>query len=166
MKTRNLNFAIAYVILVALPLLGLAGALRMGRTLVAPTSVGGLWRIQTYSVKEAVLPYRKSLATANASFTIVQSGKNFTLNFGNSGMSSESGVVEGTTIRASMMPAGRSAREAGCDQELLVSLTATLDSKVNPQRLAGVVFVKGCPKCTAVDFQAVREDQAKASGAD
>jgi hypothetical protein len=161
MKRTNLNFAVAYVVLVALPLLGLAGVLRSGRTLAAPVSVGGLWRIQANADKGVILPCGKSLEAADASFTISQSGRNFTLNFANSLVSSGSGSVEGTTIKASMLPAARWGTEAGCDEGRLLSLTATVDSIVNPQFLEAVLSADDCPACAPAHFHAVRENHAK-----
>jgi hypothetical protein len=102
-KRKNLAFAVAYLILVVLPLLGIVAVLRNGRTLVAPVSVGGLWRIQANS-DNVVLPCGKPLAVADASFTISQSGKHFTLNFASSFMSSTSGAVEGNFISATILP--------------------------------------------------------------
>lgn len=45
MTHANRNFAFAYVLLVALPLFGLARVLRSERKFSAPMSVGGLWTI-------------------------------------------------------------------------------------------------------------------------
>lgn len=163
MTHTNRNFAVAYVLLVALPLLGLAGVLRSGRNLSAPTSVGGLWKIRADAARLALLPCGKSIGTSDAGFTVSQSGRNFTLNLANVMTSSASGTIEGTTIRASIVPSGVWAREAGCGGRVL-SLTATANSPVNPQSLDGVLSVNDCPACTPVHIQAVREDQAKAKG--
>jgi hypothetical protein len=159
MKRTNLDFALAYVILVALPLLGLAGVLRSGRTLAAPVSVGGLWRIHANLGKTGVLPCGLSLATASESITISQSGSRFALRFSNSPMSA-SGAIEGTTIKASLMPTAGWQREAGCDDWRVLSLTASVNSSTNPRFLAGVLSVDGCPSCAPLHFHAVREERA------
>lgn len=104
MKRKNLAFAVAYLTLVVLPVLAVVAVLRNGRTLVAPVSLGGLWRIQANGNNVLVLPCGKPLAVVDASFTISQSGKNFTLNFARSFMSSTSGSVEGTIISATILP--------------------------------------------------------------
>lgn len=114
MTYTNRNFALAYLLLVVLPIVGLAGMLKSGRNLVAPNSVGGLWRFQIDSGNLAALPCGKFLARAqDAGFVISQSGKNFTLNLANSPMSSMSGEIEGTTIKANILPSSGSATETG-----------------------------------------------------
>jgi len=160
----NRNFAVAYVLLVALPLLCLAGVLRSGRNLSAPTSVGGLWKVRADTARLALLPCGKSIGASDASFTVSQSGRNFTLNWANVMTSSASGTIEGTTIRANIVPSGVWAKETGCGGGRVLSLTATANSPVNPQSLDGVLSVNDCPACTPVHIQAVREDQAKAKG--
>lgn len=162
MTRTNANFALAYLFLVALPVLVLVGVLRSGDNLIAPISVGGPWRIQTVENNFAGLPCGKSLAVRDAGFTVSQSGKNFTLSFDNSLASSASGTIEGTTIKASMSPSAALVGDAGCGAERVLFLTATLDSKVNPQSLLGMLSVKNCPTCAPVRFLAIREDQAKA----
>jgi hypothetical protein len=161
----NRNFALAYLLLVVLPIVGLAGMLRSGRNLVAPNSVGGLWRIQIDSGKLAALQCGKFLAKAqDAGIVILQSGKNFTLNLANSSMSSTSGEIEGTTIKANILPSSGSATETGCDSGRVLSLIATADPKTKPGSLDGTLSVSDCPTCVPVEFHAVREDQAKAKG--
>lgn len=164
MKRKSLNFAVGYLILVALPVLVFVGVLRSGRTLVAPVSVGGLWRIQANGENVVVLPCGEPLVVADSNFTILQSGKNFTLNFDRSVMSSTSGTVEGTIIRATILPAAKWAKGTRCDLARVLTLTATVDSRVNAHFLAGVLSVGDCPACALVHFRAVREEQAKASG--
>lgn len=161
MKRTNLSFAVAYLVLVALPLVVLTGVLRSGRTLAAPVSVGGLWGIQANPDKVFALPCGKPLAAADANFTILQSGKNFTLNFANSTMSSMSGVVEGSAIKASILPAAGWAKAAGCNEGRSLTLTATVDSNVNAQFLSGTLLLDDCPACVPVQFHAVREEQGK-----
>jgi len=163
-KRKNLKFAMAYLIGVVLPLLGLVAVLRSGRTLVAPVSVGGIWKIQAGGDELVALPCGKSLAIADASFTISQSGRSFALNFDNAAMSSASGSVEGTTLKASMLPAARWAREARCEERNELSWTAIVDSSMNPRFLAVVLSVKDCPTCARVHFRAIRANQVKAQG--
>lgn len=160
LKHKNLHFAVAYVVLVALPLLGLAGVLKSGRTLAAPTSVGGIWRIQPGPDDKVTLPCGKSLSTTNARFMISQSGRSFNLSFDE--MSSQSGVVQGNRIQASLLPAATWAKAGKCGKETVINLTATVDLSAN--LLTGVVVAERCPSCAATHFQAVREDQAKATG--
>jgi len=160
---RNTKFVLAYLLLVILPAAGLAGVLRSGRNLTAPHAVGGLWKMQISPDSLAALPCGKSLKTAqDAGFTISQSGKNFTLNFPSSAISKASGTIEGTTVRASLFTT--EVANEGCDAGLVLSLTATLDSKANQHSMAGVLIVNECPACAPVEFHALREEPAKSKG--
>lgn len=163
-KRKNLNFAMAYLLGVVLPLLVLAAVLRSERTLVAPVSVGGIWKIQAGGDELVALSCGRSLAIADSSFTISQSGKSFALNFENAGMSSASGSVEGTTLRASMLPVAKWAREARCKEKNRLSFTATVDSSTNLRFLAVVLSANDCPTCAPVHFRAVRANEVGAQG--
>jgi len=165
MTHSNKNFVLAYLVLVALPVLGLVGVLRSGRNLVAPESVGGSWKIQADSTKLAALPCGVPLATgSDAGFTISQSGKNFTMNFTNSPMSVSSGEIQELSVKATILPSAGWAKTPGCGNGRALSLIATLDPKASPPSLAGTLSVNDCPTCVSVDFRAVQMDQAKAKG--
>jgi hypothetical protein len=160
----NRNFVAAYIVLVALPVLGLAAVLRSERNLAAPIALGGQWRIQIDAAKLAALPCEKSLFTSEgAGFTISQSGKNFTLNRVNSPMLGASGQIEGTVMKATIPTSAEGAQEAGCGGRIF-SLTATVDPKANPLSLEGKLSVDDCSTCLPVEFRAIREDQARAKG--
>ena len=151
--------------LVALPVLGLVGVLRSGRDLVAPISVGGTWKIQADSTRLAALPCGAPLANGQDSgFTISQSGKNFTMNFTNSLMYVSSGEIQELSVKATILPSAAWAKTAGCGNGRVLSMTATLDPKASPRRLAGFLSVNDCPACVPAEFQAVAMDQAKAKG--
>ena len=165
MTRTNRNFVAAYLVLVALPVLGLAGVLRSERNLAAPIAVGGLWRIQIEAAKLAALPCGRSLFTSQgADFTISQSGKNFTLNRVNSLMPGGSGQIEGTAMKATISTSAEGAQEASCGAGRSFSLTATVDRKANPLSLEGQLSVDDCSTCLPVEFRANREDQARAKG--
>ena len=161
MKHANRNFALAYIALVGLPVLGLAGVLRGGRNLKAPMSVGGVWKVQANAEGLADFPCGRLLFSGNPAFTIAQSGRNFTLNFSNSPFAAESGTVDGTTIRATFVPSGAALKDSGCGAGRTLSLTATADVKATAKTLAGVLRVNDCTGCAPLEFQAAREDQAK-----
>jgi hypothetical protein len=160
----NRNFAAAYIVLVALPVLVLAAVLRSERNLAAPIALGGQWRIQIDAAKLAALPCEKSLFTSEgAGFTVSQSGKNFTLNRVNSPMPGASGQIEGTAMKATILASAEGAQEAGCGGRVL-SLTAKVDPKENPLSLEGRLSVEDCSTCLPVEFRAIREGQARAKG--
>src|SRR4249919_775348 len=76
--SANRNFAVAYLLLVVIPILGLAGGLRSGSKLAAPTAIGGPWKMQVNTFHLAALPCAMSVATMrDVDFTISQSGKYF-----------------------------------------------------------------------------------------
>lgn len=160
MNRSNRNFVLAYLLLVALPVLGLAGVLRSGRNLKAPTAIGGVWKLQTNAAHLANLPCGKAFAAPDAAFTISQSGRNFTLSFANSLMSSASGTIDGATVNASLKPSAGLSKETSCAGRTL-SLVATLDANVNPRSADGRISVNDCADCTPIEFHAIREEQAK-----
>jgi len=152
----NRNFVFAYVLLVALPLFGLAGVLRSGRKLSVPISVGGLWKINANQDQLAGLLCGKFLLAQNAAFTISQSGKTFTLNLPNPALSATSGAIEGNTISATLIPSAVGPKEAECADHSL-SLTATVDTKASPRALQGTLREQNCPGCAAIEFRGIRE---------
>lgn len=159
MTHSNRNFVFAYLLLVALPLIGLAGVLRSGRNLSAPVSVSGVWKINANADQLAANPCGKALAGPNSTFTISQSGRMFTLNLPGAGLASSAGTVEGTTISVSLTSAP-SSKDPACSTQPLV-LTASLDAKHSPRSLQGALRVENCPACTPIEFRAVRDEQMK-----
>ena len=157
MSRTNTNFIIAYALLVGLPILGLVGILKSGRVLAAPISVDGVWKLQTDPVHLAALPCGKTLASSpDAALTISQSGRNFTLSLKDEPKSAASGVLDGTSLKASLVPSAPWSEEAGCGSDREISLVATVDPKANPRSLEGTLSVKQCLSCAPVDFRAVR----------
>ncbi|MFZ0769856.1 MAG: hypothetical protein WCA49_18525 [Candidatus Sulfotelmatobacter sp.] len=156
MPHANRNFIIAYVFLVGLPVVGLVGVLKSGRTLAAPISVDGVWQLQADPAQVAALPCGRSLPyTSDTALAISQSGRNFTLSLTNDPKTTASGVLDGTTLKASLVPAARS-DEPGCGKSREISLVATVDPKADPRSLAGRLSINNCPACASVEFRAVR----------
>jgi len=157
MSHANRNFIIAYVLLVALPIVGLVAVLKSGRALTAPISVDGVWHLQADPVRLASLPCGKTLGeNPETALAISQSGRNFTLNLANGPKSTASGVLDGTALRASLVPAATSSEETGCGAGRQLNLVATVDPKSDPRSLSGVLSVNDCPSCGSVEFHAVR----------
>jgi len=158
MSHINRNFIIAYALLVALPVVGLIGVLKSGRTLTAPISVDGLWQLRADPIQLASLPCGRLLTNnPDTALAISQSGKNFTLSVSNGPKSTASGAIEGTTLKASLIPSSTSSAEAGCGDNRGLSLVATVDPKADPRTLVGVLSVNDCPSCASVAFHAVRQ---------
>lgn len=157
MSHSNRNFIIAYVLLVALPIVGLVGVLKSGRSLIAPISVEGVWQLQVDPARLASLPCGKSLGeNPETALAISQSGKNFTLTIVNGPKSTASGVLDGTRLKASVMPATPWSEETGCGAGRNLNLIATINPKSDPRSLSGILSVNDCPSCDSVEFRAVR----------
>ena len=161
MAHSNRNFAVAYLFLVAFPVLGLVGILRSGRALTAPLSVGGSWKIQAISDQSTSSPCAGSLAALDGALTISQSGPNFTLSFGGSPTTS-SGSINGTTITSVASPPPVAAA-AGCGNRTF-SLTASLDPNSSPLSMSGTISINDCAACVPISFRAVRRERAKTKG--
>jgi hypothetical protein len=157
MAHNNRNFILAYTLLVGLPILGLIGILKSGRKLTAPISVDVVWNLQLDASRLASLPCGKTLADApETALAISQSGKNFVLNLNNGPKSVSSGVLEGTAIKALIVPAPAWSSEVGCSGREL-SLVATVDPRSEPRSLNGSFSISDCPACGSVDFHATRQ---------
>jgi hypothetical protein len=160
-SSANRDFIVAYILLVGLPLLGLAGVLRSGRGLSAPISVDGVWK---FGMESADLPAgkcSKSVASLQDSLvTISQSGKGLTLSLDNGSRSTGSGVIEGTTLNAAIPLPETSANELGCGTESALTLTATIDPKAEPRSMLGTISVDGCPSCSSVQYRAARQNRS------
>jgi hypothetical protein len=162
MSHSSRNFVVAYILLVGLPLLGLAGVLRSGRSLTAPLSVDGVWKIETDAARLAVQPCAKSLSTFS-SVVISQSGKRLVLTFNDPAKTVASGALDGRGLKAAIVPMQDSSLHAGCDQGL--TLAATIDPKSEPRALTGVLSVTGCPSCAPIEFHALRQPRGANGGA-
>lgn len=157
MSHTNRNFIIAYALLVVLPIIGLLGVLKSGRALKAPISVDGIWQLQADPDRMASLPCGKTLAqNPEAALSISQSGRNFTLSFANGPKSTASGVLDGTTLNASFIPAAGWSEESGCGADRKLAMVASFDPTLDPRTLSGSLSVTDCPKCGTVQFHAVR----------
>ena len=155
----NRNFIIAYIILVGLPILGLVGILKRGRGMAAPVSIDGTWTLQADPARLAALPCGKSLTASD--LAISQSGGTFTLSVTNGPKSLASGVLTGTTVKASVLP---SSDDADCGQGRELTLIATVDPKANPRSLNGTISLNDCATCKPVEFRAVRHTAAVKGG--
>jgi hypothetical protein len=158
----NKRFALAYLLLVIVPIAGLAGVLRSGRKLTAPTAIGGLWKMHVNADRLAAWPCGGSLLTMrDAGFTISQSGKSFTLGFARPLISSASGTIDGTRIKASLLISAKRGEQAECSGGRVLSLTAAVDSAANPNLMVGLLYANDCPICAPAEFRSIREEQTE-----
>ena len=165
MSRTSRNFVVAYILLVGLPLLGLAGVLRTGRTLTAPISVDGVWKIEADANSANPQGCAKLASSlANTSAVISQSGKSLVLTFNGPSKIVASGSIEGKSLRAAINPTPDSSGTV-CNGDQGVSLTAAVDPKSEPRALTGILSVNACASCAPVSFHAVRQPRASAGGA-
>jgi hypothetical protein len=162
----NRNFVITYILLVGLPLLGLAGVLRSGRELVAPISVDGVWKFGADSANLPAGRCGKSLASLQDSLvTISQSGKGLVLSLNNGSQATGSGVIEGTTLNATVPLPEASTNEPGCGSNTVLTLTGTINPKAEARSMQGTISVNECTSCSSVKYQAVRQTRSAGSKA-
>jgi hypothetical protein len=140
---------------VGLPLLGLVGILRSGRSLTAPFSVDGAWKIESGAGRLPASPCGNFLSSvSNAPLSISQSGKSLVVTL-SGGTKATTGTLEGKTIKAQFTGADKSGAAACGDGSL--TLAATLDPLAEPRTLSGTLSVEGCGSCTPLEFHAVRQ---------
>jgi hypothetical protein len=156
MSRTNRNFVIAYVLLVGLPLLGLLGILKVGRTLTAPRSLAGLWRIEKINRASSLPCANAAVAAKDAWVRVSQSGKQLVFTLEALPRMSALGVLEGQTVRASLQPSVLDV-SATCAEGRSLTLTATVGSDRESDILAGAVSVDGCASCEAMEFRAIRQ---------
>ena len=139
--------------LVGLPILGLLGVLRQGRNLSAPVGMDGNWVIQG---DLSGLPCGiTDVAAEDAVLKVSQSGQKFELSLPNGLKTQESGTLDGTNLKARLVPAFQT--KSSCDRNQTVTLVATLNKDVRPRTLEGSMVVDGCTSCAPVPFTAVRQ---------
>jgi hypothetical protein len=153
MAHTNRNFVLAYIFLVGLPLLGLAGILKGGRHLTAPFSVDGAWKmVASQPLAPACKDFFSSVSSAPLS--ISQSGKSLVVTL-NGGTRTTSGTLEGKIITAQFTVPDKSGAAQCGDGNL--NLTATLDPLTDPRTISGTLSVEGCASCAPLEFRAARQ---------
>jgi len=160
MAHTNRNFVLAYIFLVALPVLGLVGVLKSGRTLSAPFSVDGAWKIGPGADAISASPCATFLSSVlNAPISISQSGKTLVVVV-SGGARTTTGTIEGKIIKAEFaaadLPVVDRSATADCGDRGL-ALTATLDPMAEPRTLDGTLVVEGCGSCAPMKFRAIRQ---------
>ncbi len=153
----NRNFLVAYVVLVGVPLLGLAGVLRSGRHLTAPVSIDGNWKVQATSQNLSGACLKSVSQLEDSVMTISQSGKGLVLGFSNGPKLSGSASLEGTSVNGTVSQTD--------DNTCSLDLLASVDTKSEARVISGSMSVTGCPTCGSVTWQAVREGRPVKKGA-
>lgn len=150
------NFIVAYIVLVGIPLLGLAGVLKVGRKLSAPVSVGGTWKVEADANRILPGPCGEAIAASGESLTILQSGTNLVVSLDGSASAQGHGWIEGNTLRAPLALA-KGSSHSGCNSEQPLTFTATVDPRSDPRLLSGILTAGLCPSCSVTSFRATRQ---------
>ena len=159
MSSTNRRFIIAYIVLVGLPLAGLASVLRSGRSLKAPLSIAGVWKVEAGADTPAAQPCDQAISSLlHSSLTVSQSGRSVELTFNGTAKITANGSLDGKTLKASLAPAG------GCPSDQPVRLVASVDPQSEPKSLSGSLSVADCAACVPVQFHAVKQPKPQ-SGA-
>ncbi len=163
MPHTSRNFVIAYILLVGIPLLCLAGVLKAGRSISAPVSVDGTWKIEADTSSLAGRPCGNGLlAVSGSSVVISQSGKGLVVTSNNPAKTPGSGLIEGTNVTASFQTS--TLASAGCNSDSRVIITAAVNPKSEPRTLSGSLTASDCASCGTLQFHAWRQPKAQSGG--
>ena len=163
MSRTGRNFVVAYILLVGLPLLGLAGVLKVGRGISAPTSIDGTWKLDADTSVLAAQPCGKTISSLlSSSLVISQSGKTLVLTSNSASKTTAMGTLQGKDIAASFATAASST--PGCGTDSRISLAAVVDPKSDPRTLSGTLLASDCASCGSVPFHAVRQPKPVSGG--
>jgi hypothetical protein len=158
MAHTNRNFVFAYAFLVILPIVGLAGILKSGHKLTAPSSIDGVWNFQLDSAELDSLPCGKMFAAIpDKAIAISQSGTTFALNSAGGPKLAGSGTLDGTLLRGSLTSPQESPSEMNCPAGSQLSLAASVERSTGSKALVGSLSAANCPTCPAVPFRAERQ---------
>jgi len=159
---RN-NFIVSYVLLVILPVLGLLGILKYGRHhLTAPMAVGGTWKLQSSLIPSDSAGCSSMFGSLqDASLVISQSGKNLILTLPSGLRQEATGLIEGGTLTASLLPIEIGPTGESCSLAGPISLTATVDPVSTPRSFSGTLSISGCDSCAAATVHGVREEKSE-----
>lgn len=156
MSHTNRNFVLAYIFLVGLPLLGLVAVLKGGRTLTAPFSVDGSWKVE--SSHPASSSCSDFISATDTPISISQSGPSLVIAL-NGGLRTASGTLKGKVITAQFAGTATNGREkssTGCGDGSLV-LNAALDPLTEPRTIQGTFSAPDCVLCVPIEFHAIRQ---------
>lgn len=147
------RFAIGYVLLVGLPLLGLLGGLRLGRNIAAPIPVDGVWNVTAAmrGTDECMQRLQHDLT-----LIIAQSGKYLLI----STSFDPSNRVDGELIGEQLMAASLHLNFDNNDNRKCRNSTFSLSAKLNASRplaMTGELTADGCSMCRPLRFTAAKQ---------
>lgn len=165
MFRKSLKFVIAYVVLVGVPVIGLAGILRAGRSLSAPVSVEGVWKLERdASTSHAyALSCIDRLFLQNTTLSIKQSGRDLalTVSSGSKAIALGSGSSDRRSIRGAVTVSPAESGERACGSEQSIVLSATVDGEPVHRSMLSTITVEGCSSCAPLEFHAIRQSSGE-----
>jgi len=148
---------IAYLCLVGVPLLGLAGLMRAGQRLVAPASIGGAWNVEVDFSTIGATRCAALLSSVKQPFlTVAQSGASFVATLNDQERTTLPGVLQDRTVTMGDSSGPPDANAANCARAIYFD--ATVHTQSEPRIIAGTLGIR-CPGCGSVPFRAVRQRQ-------
>lgn len=164
MSKRKL--VLAYICLVGLPLLALAGVIRAGQHLIAPISVGGAWNLETDFGSLGSGPCRTLLAEISQPFfSVSQSGANLVLTLNNPQKTALPGELQGRALTIGNRRVQTSENASGgCGNPGTISLAATVAQQGRQRVMTGTLGINGCASCPPVAFRATRQSSSGRGG--
>jgi len=144
-----------YLALVGLPVLGVAGILRLGSRLEAPPDIGGTWRA-AFAPAAQLVPPCVELPPDAAAFDVAQSGVHVSVTLNDASRTRLDGKLRGMHLwgRAENLPLLGTARTACPGAPLELAADLVWDGRES--HLVGNLWAGGCAACAPVSFQAER----------
>ena len=159
MSSTNRRFISSYLLLVGLPLAALAGVLKAGRTLTAPISIDGTWKVETNASLPTSQPCDKAVASLlGSSVVISQSGKSLELTFAGASRAA-AGKLEARSISASL------SAPSGCRNDQTLTFLASVENEPKAKSLTGSLSASNCPSCAPTEFRAQRQPKSQSGAA-
>ena len=128
-----------YLSLVGLPILGMVGALHLGRGLTAPASVAGVWRVELSGPPGGIQRCNDAPVSEPLALQIIQSGRRIAVSVGDAKKVAAVGELRETTITA----VGDS-----------LEVKAGLHREGDRTRLQGFISLRVCGKPAEIEFLA------------
>jgi hypothetical protein len=128
-----------YISLVGLPIVGMVGALHLGRGLTAPASVAGVWRVELSGQAGGVQRCNDAPSPEPLTLQIIQTGRRIAISVGDEKKVAAVGELREATLTA----AGDS-----------LQVKASLHREGDRTRLQGFISLRVCGKPVEIEFHA------------
>lgn len=158
MPPASQRILIAYFFMVMLPIISFVGVLKRGRTISAPSSVGGTWKLELGTGKLDGFPcWTPIFSHATTSLVISQSGAVLTLEIRGGANINGIGSIQANTLNASFLLTSEMTHQQYCSSGRVLRLKAIVDSTDELKNLTGTLSEEECSFCGSMKFHAVRQ---------